>query len=708
MMRRRAPEQEDDGPLAPRLRLATGAAGVLALAAGIRALWAGGVAGATYVGLAVAFALLLVVGGLAPRRVPARTALTTAACGAAIWASLAAPGAQLLVAAWFVVANLLAALPRRAALEWLPLASVACGLVAFAHAPGAGGALLLPPLVAAALVGQALVETDAARRRVARRALLQPPPSETQRGVRARVAYVLPLTLLLLAFAALLAPVVAAAPRLGRGRPSGGARAARQPRAPLDLHSGAFAFKPDLTLDGIPMPAYEELMEVVPEQGGRSLGNIGALLLRGLVLSELRPSGARLRGMSEPPRIEDASDGVVDGSVRLAPVPPAAETLHLRVSQYPLPIAPHEWCLLFATEAAYSVDVPDVRFDPDRLLVATESPDDWFTYRVEVLDPRVPRPGLDAARAAHDDAAYVALPSRPASLLRVATAAHAILRGVRGDAARVRELCRHLRTTCTYSLEDTAFPGLDGLAEVLDRRSGFCTQFATLATVMLRSQGIPTRIATGFHVNEWDAARGAYLVRPRDVHAWIEVHFEGIGWVAFDPTPPDGRAAAAEAQAPEQGETARWTGDLLDELGAIVAGSGGDVGRLIDAVRRAPPAVRRGLLAALALLVALAGLVRLAAARARPRRSVPHELREADELYERIASALARHGFRRHPAQTRHEFAQAVVHAGGVALRPLDALTDELSAVRFGGHEVGDDLRARVAAFVHELRRRHG
>jgi len=71
-------------------------------------------------------------------------------------------------------------------------------------------------------------------------------------------------------------------------------------------------------------------------------------------------------------------------------------------------------------------------------------------------------------------------------------------------------------------------------------RRGYCEQFAATFAGMARSLGIPTRVAVGFTWGDWDEARGEYIVRGRNAHAWPEVYFAGAGWVVFDPTP--GRA----------------------------------------------------------------------------------------------------------------------------------------------------------------------
>ncbi|MFD8499910.1 DUF3488 and DUF4129 domain-containing transglutaminase family protein [Amycolatopsis sp. NPDC059657] len=81
----------------------------------------------------------------------------------------------------------------------------------------------------------------------------------------------------------------------------------------------------------------------------------------------------------------------------------------------------------------------------------------------------------------------------------------------------------------------------DGLADfVLRGKRGFCEQFASAMAVMLRSLGIPSRVAIGFTPG---VPTADYLaITTKDAHAWVEVYFGDKGWVSFDPTPlSDGR-----------------------------------------------------------------------------------------------------------------------------------------------------------------------
>jgi len=71
---------------------------------------------------------------------------------------------------------------------------------------------------------------------------------------------------------------------------------------------------------------------------------------------------------------------------------------------------------------------------------------------------------------------------------------------------------------------------------LFDQREGFCNYYASAEIILLRSQGIPARLAVGFAQGERQSGSGTYLVRQHDAHTWPEVYFAGIGWVEFEPT----------------------------------------------------------------------------------------------------------------------------------------------------------------------------
>jgi Transglutaminase-like enzymes, putative cysteine proteases len=94
-----------------------------------------------------------------------------------------------------------------------------------------------------------------------------------------------------------------------------------------------------------------------------------------------------------------------------------------------------------------------------------------------------------------------------------------------------------LRTNRGYSL-DTPIDPSKPIAEQLlfEVETAYCQQFATTMAVMLRTQDIPARYVVGFAPGE-QVGTDEYLVTSDRAHAWVEVYFNNIGWVRFDPTP---------------------------------------------------------------------------------------------------------------------------------------------------------------------------
>lgn len=68
-------------------------------------------------------------------------------------------------------------------------------------------------------------------------------------------------------------------------------------------------------------------------------------------------------------------------------------------------------------------------------------------------------------------------------------------------------------------------------------QKGYCDYFGTVMSVMLRSVGVPARLATGYLGGSYDYAKTRYEVSERDGHAWTEVYFPPFGWIEFEPTP---------------------------------------------------------------------------------------------------------------------------------------------------------------------------
>lgn len=135
----------------------------------------------------------------------------------------------------------------------------------------------------------------------------------------------------------------------------------------------------------------------------------------------------------------------------------------------------------------------------------------------------------------------------------------------------------YLRSTIKYANTVPAPPeGQDPVAWVLFKYDqGFCNYFASAEVLLLRSAGIPARLAVGFAQGELQS--GVYVVRRRDAHAWPEAYFPGYGWIEFEPTVSQAPLVRPDPSLASNGETLRNprpARPLEGEGGATPQGSG--------------------------------------------------------------------------------------------------------------------------------------
>ncbi|MDR3145435.1 MAG: hypothetical protein LBU21_04090 [Treponema sp.] len=88
-----------------------------------------------------------------------------------------------------------------------------------------------------------------------------------------------------------------------------------------------------------------------------------------------------------------------------------------------------------------------------------------------------------------------------------------------------------------YSLKPGIAPDGDQLGYFLfDAKKGYCSYFAFSMTLLLRSLGIPARVAVGFFVDPVMNTFNYYPVLSNMAHAWVEVYYPRYGWIEYDPT----------------------------------------------------------------------------------------------------------------------------------------------------------------------------
>ena len=103
---------------------------------------------------------------------------------------------------------------------------------------------------------------------------------------------------------------------------------------------------------------------------------------------------------------------------------------------------------------------------------------------------------------------------------------------------KAKSIEKYLQTQFGYTLEMKS-KGEQPLSDFLfNVREGHCEYFATAMAIMLRTQGIETRVVNGFQQGEYNETADIFVIRQKDAHSWVEVYFpkEDV-WIPFDPTP---------------------------------------------------------------------------------------------------------------------------------------------------------------------------
>jgi hypothetical protein len=451
---------------------------------------------------------------------------------------------------------------------------------------------------------------------------------------------------------------------------------------------------------GAPWDERRVLIEAKPIRDGRPAGHQGALYLRGSILGPIDGEGHWSESVATLRRVRDADDGAADGWCRVGRPPAPAASLALSVRQVVIEHALTGNCLAHVPSGVAAVEFPEIVAAPEGVVLLSRTRGlRHVDYRLEARHPsKGPFPTDRSVVADRDDDA-LRVPEGHPVYRALAAEAHTATAEVATDLARVRAVVRHLRDEFEYQTLDDLRSDMDALHRFLTGRKGACVQFAEAGALMLRSVGIPARVATGFLVREWDTERKLYIGRGRDYHAWIEVDFEGCGWVTFDPTPEAAEADMARADgaasAPEDDG-----GGGLDALVRLVEDG---VARGVDAVRESPWWFVLVVLAGPALLLVVRALVRRAAHRAGARRSAARGGGHDSDAWRDLLSALARRGHRRRSSQTALEFAAAVLAAEGERAAAFCALTARQQEARFGGRPLTAEDDLAIAAFAASL-----
>ena len=244
---------------------------------------------------------------------------------------------------------------------------------------------------------------------------------------------------------------------------------------------------------------------------------------------------------------------------------------------------------------------------------------------------------------------------------------------------------------------------------LLDTKAGHCEYFATAMALLLREVGVPTRNVNGFYGGHYNRLGEFWAVRQADAHSWVEVQFGELGWITFDPTPPDGRTA---------GDDAPWFPRLAQAIDALRDAYleyviDFDLGKQMAmleqlGVQREGHSVQIDWNKLAPWLAGLAGLGLLGLGLRRFMRRSKRVEPEEVLIYRKLLTTMAKRGRARREHESARAWAQRLAEAGAEEAEPLIAFARRYDGLRFAAAELEqgelDELR-RLAAAVLERRK---
>ena len=327
---------------------------------------------------------------------------------------------------------------------------------------------------------------------------------------------------------------------------------------------------------------------------------------------------------------------------------------------------------------------------------------------------------------------FVALPSSP-EIQKVRQIALDWTQGYPTTYQKILAIQERLRNPNEFVYDQTV-PAHDDSYSILDflevSKRGFCQQFSATMAVMLRSLGIPARVAVGFTPGRIEG--DSFVVTTDNAHSWVEVRFPTYGWLGFEPTQGrdnpvafsyyDPRTVGCElglvdncgpngpggspGQAPN-GASRQQLGDERPEGGRGCIRGCGELGEIVTPDRVRVPWGIVGLVAGVLLLTIVLAVPPIRAGRRRRRlhRASRDPRRMILATYGVFTERAGDLGLPRGPSETIEEYRRRLASSGLLTDGRLEQLTAIAARAAYSPGEPGPtDARAAADAAERTLR----
>jgi hypothetical protein len=222
-------------------------------------------------------------------------------------------------------------------------------------------------------------------------------------------------------------------------------------------------------------------------------------------------------------------------------------------------------------------------------------------------------------------------------------------------------------------------------------RTGFCEQYATTMTMLMRMDGFPARYTLGYLPGAIDPLTTVQQVTSQQKHAWVEVFFPTYGWIPFDPTgggvgqPTALAPGGAPSETPIPSETPSPSNTAAEGRPIPSRGPAAGAGSTTTDYGPAP------LLATGSVVLVLA-LVLFVLWRRRPR-----PLEEPETVYRNVVRLASRLGYKPQPTQTVFEYTGMLADVVPQARDSLGIVATATVEVNYGKRKLSSERLAFLA-----------
>lgn len=277
---------------------------------------------------------------------------------------------------------------------------------------------------------------------------------------------------------------------------------------------------------------------------------------------------------------------------------------------------------------------------------------------------------------------------------------------------KVKAIEQYLSQNFPYTLEPKATPkGKDFVDYFLfDLKQGYCTYYASSMVILARSIGMPARYVEGYMMPSATSEENTYIVTNEKAHAWVEVYFEGFGWLPFEPTAAFTTSfyasnaplnLSSESITDPSFEGEEEESGLIKELEMDDSGSSsGEVVNSYPDFRAIGAWAALGLVAAFFLML----LINAVRSRSRIRKMMRMETRDSIlAFYAHFMQVFKLHGYTIKAGETPSQYSDRIDRY--FILRPVNfkMITESFIVARYSRNELSENTKNSYLVFYREL-----